>query len=275
MKLKSLKRGIFVRRSATSLAISIAIHVAVILALGSIVWTYPLGQMMGIRQERMRPERLHYIQVPAQPTQGSAGVPSKAGGSPGALRPPVETPTTVPPPAPADTGRSQAAGGTGDGRGSGGGAATGVVPRQPDPRIALTTDPVARVPRTVTETVDSIVTVAIGIYNDSMAIAGRQRKPGDWSVKGEDGKVWGWDNKGIRLGKFTIPNALLALLPLNGGSGVSPIEQRSFAYIRRDIMENAQRSISEDEFRAAVKRIRERKERERRQNLLADEGRTP
>ena len=263
------------RPNARSLAISIVIHVAIIAALGSIVWKYPLGQVMGIRQERMRPERLHYIQLPAAPTQGSTSGPVKAGGSPGALKAPVETPTTVTPPTRSDSGRSEAAGGTGDGSGSGGGIATGIVPRQPDPRIALSTEPYARVPLTVAETVDSIGTVAIGIYNDSMAIAARQRKPGDWSVKGKDGKVWGWDDKGIRLGKFTIPNALLALLPLNGGSGVSPIEQRSLAYIRRDVLENGQRSISEDEFRSAVKRIRERKERERRQNLLAEEGRTP
>jgi len=35
-------------------------------------------------------------------------------------------------------------------------------------------------------------------------------------------------------------------------------------------MENAQRQITEDEFRASVKRIRERKERERREKMLAD-----
>ena len=257
------------KRSPASLAISIVIHVAVILVLGTIVWTYPLGQMMGIRQTRMQPERLHYIQLPAQPTQGSSAAPGKASGAPGALTAPVESPTAVPAPAPPDSGRSQAAGGTGDGFGDGGGAATGIVPRLPDPRIALSTEPVARVPRTVVETVDSIVSVAIGIYNDSMAIAEGRRKPGDWSVKGRDGQVWGWDNKGIRLGKFTIPNALLALLPLNAGGGGSPIEGRSLAYIRRDIMENAQRSITEDEFKAAIKRIRERKERERRENLVA------
>ena len=260
------------RRNPTSLAISIAIHIALIIALGTIVWRYPLGQMMGIRRMEMRPERLHYIQVAPQPTQGSTDRPSGQGGSPAPLRAPAQTPATTPPAVVPDSGRSEAAGGTGDGRGEGGGIATGVMPRQPDSRIALSTEPVARIPRTVSETVDSIVNVAIGIYNDSMAIVAGQRKPGDWTVKGKDGQVWGWDQAGIRLGKFTIPNALLALLPLNGG-GASPIEQRSLAYIRRDIMENAQRSISEDEFRAAVKRIRERKERERREQLIADEGR--
>ena len=263
------------RPTARSIAISVAIHIAIIVALGSIVWRYPIGQAMGIRKQ-MQPERLHYITLPAQPTQGSTGAPAKTGGSPGALKAPVETPATVTPPAPTDSGRSEAAGGTGDGRGTGGGIATGVMPLQPDARIDLSTDPLARVPRSASETVDSIVSMAIGIYRDSMAIAARQRKPGDWSVKGKDGQVWGWDKDGIRLGKFAIPNALLALLPLNAAGGGSPIEQRSLAYIRRDIMDNAQRSISEDEFRQAVRRIRERKEKERRENLIADQDvRTP
>ena len=112
---------------------------------------------------------------------------------------------------------------------------------------------------------DSIVNLAIGIYVDSAAIASGQRRPGDLTVKGKDGKVWGWDQAGIRLGKFTIPNALLALLPLNISPGQSPIELRSAAYIRRDVLENGQRAVSEDEFRAAIKRIRERKEREKRE----------
>lgn len=271
-KSPSLLMSRFTRKSAASLTISVVVHVVVILLLGTIVWKYPLGQLMGIRRQQMQPERLHYIQVPSPPTQGSSGAATTSAGSPGALRAPAATPTTTPPVVPMDSGRSEAAGATGDGRGAGGGIATGVVPRLPDPRIAMTTEPMARVPRSPSETVDSIVSVAIGIYNDSMAVAAGQRKPGEWTVKGEDGKVWGWDQRGIRLGKFTIPNALLALLPLNAGaSGVSPIEQRSLAWIRRDVMDNAQRSISEDEFRAAVKRIRERKERERRQNLLADE----
>ena len=49
---------------------------------------------------------------------------------------------------------------------------------------------------------------------------------------------------------------------------------RSAAYIRRDVLENAQRAVSEDEFKAAIKRIRERKERERRQKMLV-EGKDP
>jgi hypothetical protein len=172
---------------------------------------------------------------------------------------PPAVPGPLPTPRPTDSARAQAAGGTGTGVGvSGSGHATGIIPREPDPRIALSPDLIARAPRTAAEDVDSIVDLAIGIVRDSIAIASGRRKPGEWTVKDKDGRTWGWDHSGIRLGKFTIPQALLALLPLNVSSGTSPIETRSAAYIRRDVMENAQRQISEDEFRAAVKRIRER-----------------
>lgn len=270
----------FQRRTLGSLAVSIAIHVAIIFALINIMWRYPLGQIMGIRQpEDTKTERLHYIKLPPQPTEhsGSRGDTTRARAAapaaPAALRAPVTVPTGAPPVVPSDTMVSRAAGGTGTGVGVGGaGPATGITPQLPDPRIALSTGTMTRVPRTVAQDVDSIMDLAIGIYNDSMAIVAGQRKPGDWSVKGKDGKVWGWDKDGIRLGKFSIPNALLALLPLNTGGGGSPIEYRSLAYIRRDVQENAQRSISEDEFRAAVKRIRERKEREKREKAAIAEG---
>jgi hypothetical protein len=174
-------------------------------------------------------------------------------------------------PAPSDSSRSRTAGGTGTGdRGDGIGPATGVTPTQPDSRIALSPRGIGRIERSTVEQVDSIVELVVGIVRDSLAIAEAQRRPGDWTKTDKNGRVWGWDPQGnIRLGKFTIPGALLAMLPLNMSGPMSPIEQRSLAYIRRDIMENAQRSINEDEFRAAVKRIRERKERERREGMLA------
>ena len=206
-------RNPFGRRSAGSLIVSIAIHVAIVFALINIVWRYPLGQIMGIRQpEDTRPERLQYIVLPAAPGQPGSG--SDTASAPTAEPAPLRAPATVPAsgiPSPTDTVPSQSAGGTGTGLDAGGGGpATGVIPRLPDPRIALSTGGIARVPRTMAEDVDSIVDVAIGIYNDSMAMMARQRKPGDWTKKGKDGELWGWDQQGIRLGKWTIPNALLA-----------------------------------------------------------------
>jgi hypothetical protein len=264
-------RKLLERRSARWWAISIVTHVVLVLVLTQIVFKYPLGQLLGIRHRQVTPERLQYIRLPAPPTENSGGStsPSVKSAAPAALQAPREAPTTVP--VPADSSRAQAAGGRGAGAGvEGSGLATGLVPRQPDARIALTPGPIAKTPRSTAQDVDSIVALAIGIYSDSLAIIAGQRKPGDWTVKGKDGEVWGWDPSGnIRLGKFTIPGALLAMLPLNAQNPVSPIDARRLASIRRDILDNAQRSISEDEFRASVKRIRERKEKERRQKQLA------
>lgn len=263
----------FERRTTGSLAVSIAIHVVVIAALVQIVFKYPLGQLMGLSEPEIAQERLQYIALPAPENSGggSSTTPAKTA-APAALQTPTAVPSTMPVPTPSDRSRAQAAGADATGFGvSGSGLATGLVPRQPDARIALTPGSITRTPRTRAEDVDSIITLAIGIVRDSIAIASGQRRPSDWTVKGKNGQTWGWDQSGIRLGKFTIPQALLALLPLNASSPVSPIEARGAAHIRRDIMENGQRSISEDEFRVAVKRIRERKEREKRQKQLASD----
>jgi hypothetical protein len=117
------------------------------------------------------------------------------------------------------------------------------------------------------ELADSAVKAAFGIYYDSAKYAADHpgRQPGDWTHTTADGQKWGWDPQGIRLGKFTIPNAVLAALPLKVGSGMSPVDARNQAWMRSDIMLHAQQSISEDEFRDAVRRIRERKEKERRE----------
>ena len=272
-----MTRNPFQRRSAGSLAASIAIHVVAIVALLNIVFRYPLGQLMGMRQPEMNQERIQYVKVPPPPTENSGGghtaEPIKRA-APAPLQAPVTVPETVPVAHPSDSSQAHAAGGTGSGMGvSGSAVATGIEPRQPDKRIALEAGPITRTPRTNAETVDSIVTLAIGIVQDSIAIANGQRKPGDWTIKGKNGETWGWDKNGnIRLGKFTIPGALLAMLPLNKAGGGSPIEARSAAYIRRDVLESGQRAISEDEFRAAVKRIRERKEREKRQKMLVSDA---
>jgi hypothetical protein len=265
-------RRFYGRRSPGSLAVSIAIHVVAITALFQLAFRYPLGQLLGIPEPEVTQERLQYITVPQQPEHSGGGrsADPERGAEPAPLPVPGITPRAIPAPPRIDSARAQAAGARGTGLGiSGSGLATGIEPRAPDPRIPLNPGMIARAPRTVAEDVDSIVDLAIGIVRDSMAIAAGDRKPGEWTVRGKGG-VWGWDEKGIRLGKFTIPQALLALLPLNV-SAQSPIDIRNARYIRNDIMQNAQRQISEDEFREAIKRIRERKEREERDRMLAAE----
>jgi hypothetical protein len=123
------------------------------------------------------------------------------------------------------------------------------------------------------ERTDSAVKAAFGIFVDSvrMAEANKGRAPGDWTFKDKNGRTWGWDPSGIRLGKVTIPQAVLALLPLNVQANPTfndPVTRREVAFRGGDIMYHANRAASDDEFRRAVKRIRERKDRER----AADRG---
>lgn len=268
------------RESRGSLLLSIAIHVLVIVALATITFRYPIGQLIGLPRDRDHaPERLEYMVLPrGEPTgNGShATTTPPAKGAPAPLRAPTAIPSVVPP-IPSSSATSGAIsgkeGGTGGARA---GVATGVEPAFPDPRIPLAAVPFQPAPRTPAELADSAVQAAFGVYYDSARYAAEHpgRAPGDWTKTTADGEKWGWDPGGIRLGKFTIPNAILAALPLKvGNGGRSPVDLRSQEWMRNDILQHAQQSISEDEFRAAVRRIRERKERERREKekpLTAD-----
>ena len=271
-----MKFQLFKHRSRRWVIVSVAAHIVIVATLAQIMFKYPLGQLMGIAEPEVAQEKLYYVKVQKSRTEnsGTTRTTPRPSAAPAALPKPTSIPTSVPTTIiPLDSARAVAAGGSGSGFGvSGSALATGLEPREPDSRIELSTGPIIRSPRSVAEDVDSIVSLAIGIVKDSMAIAAAKRKPGDWTFKGKDGQTWGMDQGWIYVGKFKIPTALLALLPLNGGGGGMPIEARTAAYIRRDVMENGQRAISEDEFRDAVKRIRERKERERRQKQLATDA---
>jgi len=118
-------------------------------------------------------------------------------------------------------------------------------------------------PKTVAETIDSIIGVAIAPYNDSVAAAAGKRDPTDWTVE-KGGYKWGIDKHAIRLGPVSIPTALLAMLPLNiTGNPITMERDRSYAAMNRDINWHAQQAINEADFMKAVRSIRERKDRER------------
>lgn len=253
-----------------SLLLSILIHVFIIIALATITFRYPLGQLIGLPKDRDHTqERLQYIALPrGEPLGNGSRVTATppARGAPAPLVAPTSVPTaipTVPNPNAASGAVSGKTGGTGD---APAGIATGVEPTTPDPRIPLAAAPYRAPVRTPAELADSAVQAAFGVYLDSALYAAQHpgRQPGDWTKTTADGQKWGWDPGGIRLGKFTIPNAVLAALPLKVGSGMSPVDARNQAWMHSDIMLHAQQSISEDEFRDAVRRIRERKEKERR-----------
>jgi len=254
-----------------SLLLSIVIHVFIIVALATITFRYPLGQLIGLPKDRDHtPERLQYITLPrGEPTgngsRTTATPPAK--GTPAPLVAPTSIPTTIPT-TPNPNATSGAVSGKAGGKGDApAGIATGVEPTAPDPRIPLAAAPYQPPTRTPAELADSAVKAAFGVYLDSALYAAQHagRQPGDWTKTTADGQKWGWDPGGIRLGKFTIPNAVLAALPLKVGSGMSPVEARNQAWMHSDIMLHTQQAISEDAFRDAVRRIRERKEKERRE----------
>jgi hypothetical protein len=173
-------------------------------------------------------------------------------------------------PTPSTEGRpAQPSGGAG-GEGTGGnGLRQGVSPSFEDPRVWLPPGQVQGTPKSPSERLDSALVSALRTHQDSLnALAeARGRDPGDWTFE-KGGKKWGMDRNKIYIGDHSIPTAILALLPLNSGSNpIKNREERALNAQRVEIMEQAQRAMNEEEFREAVKRIRERKEREHQAEL--------
>jgi hypothetical protein len=142
---------------------------------------------------------------------------------------------------------------------------TGIVPAQPDPRLTTEGTIFFPAPKSHAERVDSAVRATIAAYNDSVAraYAMRGRAPGDWTYE-KNGQKWGMDPNKIYLGKFAIPSAVLAALPIrvqgNPGEG---LVDRLAPTRRGDILVHAESQAHDDDFNAAIRRIRERKDKER------------
>jgi hypothetical protein len=255
------------KRSTGGLIASVAIHLAVVLLLAQMVFRYPLASLIGYSAaQHIKPETIHYVVVKPPPPPSSVeapvkkGRPTPRGGAPAPLIAPSVIPTQVPPPITGVVPPAQAAGGTGNGLGvtGGTGVATGVVPAVPDSRIRVAPGYFEMPTKTPAEKIDSIVADLYGDMLDSMEVVAHQRKPGDWTWT-KDGKKYGWDQQGIQLGKFMIPNALFALLPLRFQANPT-LSSRYDEGMREDVLFHARMSITEDEFKAAIKRIRARNE---------------
>ena len=118
-------------------------------------------------------------------------------------------------------------------------------------------------PKSAKEKLDSAIVSIIAPFNDSIAIAGQGRKPGDWTFE-KGGRKYGIDPQYIRLGKVSIPTAVLALLPINQQANPTSLERNKLQnQLHADIFWNAQRGMNEADFKKSVKSIRERKDRER------------
>jgi hypothetical protein len=253
------------RRLSPSFLVSLGVHTVVAIALMQMLILN--GDFSSKpKQSAAREQRVGFVRLPqpgvTKPTPEQSG----GDGRPFKSREvhvvaPTAVPTTMPAPAPP-------AAKTTDNEGAGpivgtGGPSRGVRPQYTDPRVWEPPGQVVAAPKTVAQTIDSLIADAIAPYNDSVAAVAQRRDPTDWTIE-KGGYKWGVDKRAIHLGPFSIPTALLAMLPLNLQGNPTTMERdRSFAAMNRDISVHAQQAINEADFMKAVRSIRERKERER------------
>ena len=265
------------RRPTSAALVSMAAHVV----LGVLVW-YAV-KMPAVfdefmqRDAKSRPvaEKVEFVSIrplvdtvtaapraPRAPRRSSA--PAPAGPATVPLVAPTEVPTTVPPPpVVADTAPHV----TGPLRG-GYGPTKGVQPNYDDPRVWTSDATFYYAPKTAEEKLDSAVLAGLMQHMDSMAANAytpNKFERGDWTV-GSGNSKWGVDQQYIHIGRFRIPTAILALLPTPymQANPIAMDRDRNASYMRQDIMYHAQAQMNEDQFRKAVRDIRDRKEREKR-----------
>lgn len=121
-----------------------------------------------------------------------------------------------------------------------------------------------RLTRTHIELVDSAVSEIVQQYIDSILTTPNpfSAKPPDWTTK-IGGKTFGIDQNFIHLGGLKIPSAVLALLPIPQVSNVDLRAAQRMNDIRADLQYAAQRAQTMEDFKRAIREVRERRERER------------
>lgn len=195
-----------------------------------------------------------------RPAPARAAVPSAPATVP--LVAPTEVPAQLPPVALDTTTRV-----TGPLRG-GTGPTLGVQPNYDDPRVWTSDATFYYAPKTAEERLDSAVLAGLMRHMDSVATNAytpNKFERGDWTVGKGDSK-YGIDQQYIHIGRFRIPTAILALLPTPymQANPIATDRDRNAAWMHADILTHAQAQMNEDQFRKAVRDIRDRKERERR-----------
>ncbi len=257
------------KRVSRPLVASIALHLVLAFALVRFLIS-PASFIMifgRIRSPEVPAERIGFLRLPT--TSGPA-VEGRSGGDnrpetkdpPARLVAPTSVPTSVPQlPAPTD---NQVESESGSGPLVGGGGPTrGIRPVYTDPRVWAAPGDIVTAPKSAKQRLDSAIVSIIQPFNDSVAASSGGRKPGDWTFE-KGGRKYGIDPQFIRLGKVSIPTAILALLPINQTGNPSMNDRnRAQNQLRADIFWQAQRGMNEADFKKAVKSIRERKERER------------
>jgi hypothetical protein len=252
------------RRFSPAFVLSVGVHIVVAVILMRLL-VIPKIDLFGHKAGSAKVEHIGFFQLPKSsgiPNPGRDGGDGKTFSKTHRVKlvAPTSIPTTLPsvataPSATADEGSGPLVGN--------GGPARGIKPIFSDPRLWSPPGKIVSAPHSLKQDLDSIIAVAIGPIKDSIALAAGKRDPTDWTV-GEGNHKFGIDKKAIRLGPFSIPTALLAMLPLNvTGNPMVAAREKSLNYMHRDISEHAQQAISDADFMKAVRSIRERKDRER------------
>ena len=267
------------RRPSGSFLVSIAFHTALAVVLANVVLHYDIVFERPAPSPPPVEEHITYVGV--SPPAGAVGEataapPARATEPTRRLVAPSRVPTSVAPPV-GTPARGGTPGGVDNGSGAGGGVgpATGIVPGEMDPRLSMGGKFFYPAPKTPAERADSAVKATILAYNDSVAMAAANagRKPGDWTFD-RNGKKYGIDGSKIYLGKFWIPSAVLAALPIRAQANPGERAADRLVTTRRgEVLQHAQAQFHDDEFKTAVKRIRERKDRERREKQRQNEER--
>lgn len=256
-------------RSPRPLAVSIVLHVLLVFALVRFLISPSAFTMIfgRTRSPEVPAERIGFLRLPK--STGPA-VEGRSGGDnrpltatpPKAIVAPSAVPTGIPsaPERPSEPAEPES--GSGPLVGSGG-PARGIRPTYTDPRVWAAPGDIVAAPKSAKEKLDSAIVSIIAPYTDSIAAQSGARQPGDWTFE-KGGRKYGIDPKYIRLGKVSIPTAVLALLPINTTGNPTMNDRNKLQnQLRADIFWNAQRGMNEADFKKAVRSIRERKERER------------
>ena len=252
------------KKVSPAFVLSLGVHIVVAIAfMRMLILNADLSS--NPKPQASRQERVGFVRLAnpgEKPTAGKTG----GDGRPEKSREvhvvaPTAVPTAIPAPSATVT-KPTEEGGTGPLVG-GGGPSRGVRPSYSDGRLWHAPVPIVAPPKTVAQTIDSLIAEGIAPYNDSVAAAAEKRDPTDWTIQ-KGGYKWGIDKHAIRLGPVSIPTALLAMLPLNLQGNPTTMERdRAFATMNRDITWHAQQAINDADFMKAVRSIRERKEREK------------
>ena len=262
-------------RSRGSLAVSAALHVVVgALLLWVLSIPAPFEQwLMSSRPDQAHAERVTYAAVPngaqtttqrpggrAHPVRGAERQP------PTTLVAPLTVPSTVPTYKPASPVPEPAPVMTM------GGAGPGISPELHDPRIWIPPGAVIVAPRPDNAALGdtNAMRAALVHLKDSLKMS---RAAALNTTFEAGGHKYGVDSANIYIADYKIPSALLSLFNIHP-TGYATVDQASTARQSMEINYQSSRALDAEDFHTAVKRIRERKEREHEEKLAA-EGKGP